>query len=122
MTPPQEGLYRRDGAVAIPAGRADGAGPLGRCLSRASPQIGGAGQAEAAELAYAATLDLRNPELLAAFGGPFNDQEERRRIVLYLLASIRPAAIVETATFRGTTTELLAARFAKISPAVRNPG
>ena len=72
-----------------------------------------AGQAEAAEFAYAAAaaLDLRNPELQAAFGGPFNGQEERCRIVLDLLASIRPAAIVETGTFRGTTTEWLAARF-----------
>jgi hypothetical protein len=44
-----------------------------------------AGQGEAAEFAYAAALDLRNPELQAAFGGPFNGQEERCRIFLDLL-------------------------------------
>jgi hypothetical protein len=65
-----------------------------------------AGQGEAAQFAYAAAaaLDLRNPELPSA--APFNGQQER-----CLLAAIRPAAIVETGTFRGTTTEWLAAQY-----------
>ena len=71
------------------------------------------GQAEAAEFAYAAAaaLDLRNPELQASFGGPFNGQEERCRVVRDLLAALKPAATVETGTFRGTTTEWLAIHF-----------
>jgi len=42
------------------------------------------------------------------FGGPFNGQTVRRRIFLELLRAIPFRAIVETGTFRGSTTSLLA--------------
>lgn len=42
-----------------------------------------------------------------SWGGPFNNQEIRKQIFLELLNSIDFSAIVETGTFRGTTTEFL---------------
>lgn len=40
--------------------------------------------------------------------GPFNSQPVRQQIFLALMARIKPAAIVETGTFRGTTTQFMA--------------
>lgn len=48
------------------------------------------------------------PHTRAAWGGPMNGQEARRRMVTALIAATRPCAIIETGTFRGTTTEWLA--------------
>ena len=45
-----------------------------------------------------------HPELCDVWGGPFNGQCFRQLIVTELLQRIRFAAIVETGTFRGTTT------------------
>ncbi len=50
----------------------------------------------------------RFPENRAAWGGPFNGQSNRTRIFDAIVASIRPTAIVETGTYRGTTTEYMA--------------
>lgn len=43
------------------------------------------------------------------WGGPFNGQKFRQHIFLTLLDAVNCQAIVETGTFRGTTTEFLAA-------------
>lgn len=51
---------------------------------------------------------LCRPELGVAWGGPFNGQEGRRAIFEALLGAVKPVAILETGTFRGTTTEYLA--------------
>lgn len=48
------------------------------------------------------------PALRAGFNGPFNGQEFRKRIFKDILAITAPVAIVETGTFRGTTTEYMA--------------
>lgn len=48
------------------------------------------------------------PELRDGFSGPFNGQEFRRRIVADLTARIPFVALVETGTYRGTTTAHLA--------------
>lgn len=50
----------------------------------------------------------RSPAARHAFGGPLNGQARRAEIVAELLAAVAPASIVETGTFRGTTTEHLA--------------
>ncbi len=50
---------------------------------------------------------LRFPELSASWGGPFNAQTFRQQIFLELIRNIEFSAIVETGTFRGTTTEYL---------------
>lgn len=42
------------------------------------------------------------------WGGPLNGQEFRRRIYAEMMSGIEFAAIVETGTFRGTTTEFFA--------------
>jgi hypothetical protein len=51
----------------------------------------------------------RFPSMKAAWGGPFNGQSGRRHIFEELISSVPFSAIVETGTFRGTTTELFAA-------------
>ena len=45
------------------------------------------------------------------FGGPFNNQARRTEALLAILAAYKPHRIVETGTFRGSTTEFFAQRF-----------
>jgi hypothetical protein len=52
---------------------------------------------------------LRFPGFATEYGGPLNSQPRRQALVQALIARLGPAAIVETGTFRGTTTEFLAA-------------
>lgn len=47
------------------------------------------------------------PQMRTAWGGPFNGQRARAMLFLSLIAKIRPHAIIETGTHRGTTTELM---------------
>jgi len=51
---------------------------------------------------------LFRPGLRDSWGGPFNGQERRRELVLALLKALPLEAIVETGTYRGTTTRFLA--------------
>jgi hypothetical protein len=48
------------------------------------------------------------PSMRGSFGGPFNGQRHRREIYDEIRARLRLEAIVETGTFRGTTTRILA--------------
>ena len=48
------------------------------------------------------------PSLKSSWGGPFNGQEGRQEIFRELVAKIPFQMIVETGTYRGTTTEFLA--------------
>jgi len=50
----------------------------------------------------------RFPHWRAGFRGPFNGQEFRKRIFLEILSLARPTEIIETGTYKGTTTEYLA--------------
>lgn len=50
----------------------------------------------------------RFPERRAAWGGPFNGQASRRRLVEEIVTVVQPKAFVETGTHTGTTTEFLA--------------
>lgn len=59
----------------------------------------------------AAAIDLSFPHVQASWGGPFNGQEGRCRLFTDMLAALSPAAIIETGTFRGTTTEFIANNF-----------
>lgn len=97
-------------AVGKPAQRADVANRL-QILATMLEQ---AGYDEAARLAFmaAANLDLSDPELQRSWGGPMNGQQGRAKSFLALLAALEPAAIVETGTYRGTTTEWMASNFA----------
>lgn len=53
-----------------------------------------------------ARLEYRlKPHRRASWGGPMNGQAGRRRIVQDIWSALTPTAIVETGTFRGTTTE-----------------
>jgi hypothetical protein len=52
---------------------------------------------------------LQHPSMQASWGGPFNGQKFRQRIFFDLLYCFPIKAIVETGTFRGTTTALFAA-------------
>ena len=69
----------------------------------------------AAEAAYqsAAEIDLADDELQASWGGPLNGQTVRQRMFEELLDAIGFEAVIETGTFRGTTTEWIAQRFPK---------
>jgi hypothetical protein len=42
------------------------------------------------------------------WGGPFNGQEYRQKLFVSLIEAFKPAAIIETGTYRGTTTEFMA--------------
>ena len=48
------------------------------------------------------------PDTRASWGGPLNGQQERRRMVTTLLRQVGIEAIVETGTYRGTSTEFFA--------------
>ena len=48
------------------------------------------------------------PKQRVTWGGPFNGQHNRQRIFKAILALLQPAAIIETGTYVGTTTEFLA--------------
>src|SRR5438128_509886 len=50
----------------------------------------------------------RYPERSAALGGPFNGQQFRQALFRGLIERLEPAAIVETGTYLGTTTEFMA--------------
>ena len=50
----------------------------------------------------------RDKDLLESYGGPFNGQPFRREIVQELVTISKPTFIVETGTFRGTSTEHMA--------------
>jgi hypothetical protein len=51
---------------------------------------------------------LRFPEQRDPWGGPFNGQQKRRELFLSLVKKCRPAAIVETGTYLGVSTEFMA--------------
>src|SRR5947209_5803157 len=56
-----------------------------------------------------ARLDYhRFPTLLNGWGGPLNGQCGRQQLVIDLMQAIRFTHIIETGTYRGTTTEYLA--------------
>jgi hypothetical protein len=50
----------------------------------------------------------RHPEMRGSWGGPFNGQRARAAIFLSLIAKIKPRVLIETGTYRGTTTEFMA--------------
>lgn len=81
-------------------------------LGRRLEQQGNAPMAEAAYEA-AADIDLKDDELQASWGGPFNGQVVRQRIVSEVLEAFPFDALVETGTFRATTTVWIAERFSK---------
>ena len=60
------------------------------------------------EQALGALEYWRKPQLKASWGGPFNGQVARQELFSALIAKLKPQAIIETGTFRGTTTEFLA--------------
>jgi predicted O-methyltransferase YrrM len=71
------------------------------------------GAALAAEKARrcAAELDLSDAELQKSWGGPFNGQAVRREMFEQITKAITFDALVETGTYRGTTTSWIAEHF-----------
>lgn len=67
--------------------------------------LGGGGPAWVGALEY----HLRGRSLKLGWGGPLNGQEGRVALCRQIFAALRPAAIVETGTHRGTSTEFFAA-------------
>lgn len=59
--------------------------------------------------------------MASAWGGPFNGQTHRRAIFDALVVGRKPAAILETGTFRGTTTEYFAAKGLPVRTVEGNP-
>ena len=57
--------------------------------------------------ALAGRLDLLRPSFRTSWGGPLNGQELRREIVRNLAGLIHFDRVLETGTYRGTTTEFL---------------
>jgi predicted O-methyltransferase YrrM len=77
-------------------------------------ELEAAGLMEAAQIGFeaAVALDLLNPELQYRWGGAFNGQAERRATFLEVIDRLQPAALVETGTYRGTSTDFMARHFA----------
>jgi len=71
------------------------------------------GDLEAARIAYraAAEIDLADTELQQSWGGPFNGQQKRCALFLDLIERADPQAVIETGTYRATTTKFLAEHF-----------
>jgi len=71
------------------------------------------GDLEAARIAYraAAEIDLGDSELQQSWGGPFNGQQKRCVLFLDLIERVDPQVIIETGTYRGTTTKYMAEHF-----------
>jgi predicted O-methyltransferase YrrM len=59
----------------------------------------------------AAELELLSPDLQRCWGGPFNGQEERIRIMGDLLRDLQPDRFVETGCFRGLSTSWIAKNY-----------
>lgn len=59
----------------------------------------------------AGRLDLLRPSYWASWGGPLNGQERRREIVRELAREVRFDRVIETGTYRGTSTEFFSAVF-----------
>jgi hypothetical protein len=59
----------------------------------------------------AARVELLSDELQNCWGGPFNGQTGRQRLVLEILERVHPDIVIETGTFRGITTEWFATNF-----------
>lgn len=57
----------------------------------------------------AGTIDLLRPSVSRGFGGPFNGQERRIEAVRDIFSRVPFEAVIETGTFRGTTTRFLRA-------------
>lgn len=57
---------------------------------------------------WVAKFELRQPSLASSWGGPLNGQRGRQAIVRELCRVTQFDAVVETGTFRGTTTQFLA--------------
>ena len=53
--------------------------------------------------------DGLHPELRAGYGGPLNGQVKRQEMLREIFAAVHFNAVVETGTFRGSTTEFLRA-------------
>jgi hypothetical protein len=51
---------------------------------------------------------FRFPERRNRWGGPFNGQHKRRELFLSLILACRPAAVIETGTYVGASTEFMA--------------
>lgn len=68
------------------------------------------GSAVPAEAAFrmAASIDFQDASLKDPLGGPFNGQHYRQEMFHQLLKCLNISAIVETGTFRGSTTEFMA--------------
>ena len=56
---------------------------------------------------WAVWVDMRRPGFRSSLGGPMNGQARRLEIIRQLERTFRFTAIVETGTFRGSTTEFL---------------
>lgn len=82
-------------------------------LEALSNRLSDFGLEELSELAVnaAALIDLQDPRLKQIWGGAFNGQMGRRSIMSELVVGLGVTAILETGTFRGSTTEYMAERF-----------
>jgi hypothetical protein len=72
----------------------DAAGRAVEQLERAAPDL-------------LALLDWLRPSTRASWGGPLNGQRGRQALVRRLIDELKPTAVIETGTYRGTTTEFL---------------
>jgi hypothetical protein len=94
------------GMIAAPAIDADK-------LEALSVRLSESGLEELSELVVnaAARIDLQDPQFRQIWGGAFNGQMGRRSIMNKLVTELGIAAVLETGTYRGSSTEYMAERF-----------
>jgi hypothetical protein len=63
----------------------------------------------------------RFPARRAAWGGPFNGQQRRQELFTAMVRKFKPAAIIETGTYLGTTTEFMAGMGVPVYSVEGNP-
>jgi predicted O-methyltransferase YrrM len=61
--------------------------------------------------ATAARIDLLRPSLRRSWGGPLNGQDRRRALVRSIARCVDVDVVIETGTYRGTSTEFFSAVF-----------
>jgi predicted O-methyltransferase YrrM len=70
----------------------------------------------------AGRIDLVRPSYRNSWGGPLNGQERRRDILRELAQAVRFDRVIETGTYRGTSTEFFSAVFGcPVETVERNP-
>jgi predicted O-methyltransferase YrrM len=92
-------------------GQTDGDGSMRRILLKRLLERAYRETTQRLPAEIAARVDLMRPSFRASWGGPLNGQEERRAVVRAIAGTIAVDRVLETGTYRGTSTEFFRSVF-----------